>query len=288
MGHDTVTWRRLWSSTSDELGDRVAARWLCEHASGHEGHEFLGVLDSPATERGVAHLDAMISRARRGEPLQYVLGRWAFRHLDVMVDDRVLIPRPETERIVDIVADILATLTSAGPRWTIADLGTGSGVIGLALLSEMPIDSCEVWMTDVSPDAIDVARANAAGIGRSAVHARFAVGSWCEALPTDRRGTFDVLVSNPPYIAHDDDEIEASVRDWEPPAALFANDGGSAAIATIVEQSTDWLTPGGWLVMEMGHRQADLVRGLFIDGGFDEVRVHQDAAGRDRFVSGRH
>lgn len=286
MSGGTETWRRLWAETTTRIGDRTRARWLCEHASGHEGHEFIEVLDVPATERAVAHLDAMVARAGTGEPLQYVLGRWAFRHLDVMVDNRVLIPRPETEGIVDIAKQLVAARVASGERLLIADLGTGSGVIGLSLLDESPPDSCVVWMTDSSADAIDVARANAAGIGGRAVHARFAVGSWCEALPLESRGSFDLIVSNPPYIAPGDEDLGIEVSRWEPHSALFANDG-IGAIATIVAQCVEWLAPGGWLIVEMGHRQADKVGAIFNDAGFGQVRVHRDAAGRDRFVSGQ-
>lgn len=239
-----LTWRRLWNETTENRGDRVEARWLCEHASGADGVEFDEILDEHPSTRALAHLDAMLARLATGEPLQYVMGRWAFRHLDVMVDSRVLIPRPETELLVDIVVEHCHKRRTSQYRFRIADLGTGSGVIGLSVLSEMPTDSCEVWMTDSSDDAINVARANAAGIGRAATWARFAVGSWCDALASDTRGTFDVIVSNPPYIADDDAEVDDSVRRWEPPSALFSGPDGLDDVRVLASQAPQWLTTG--------------------------------------------
>ena len=117
----------------------------------------------------MAHLDAMVARARAGEPIQYVLGSWAFRHLDLAIDERVLIPRPETELVAEIAIERAA---AAGPIRHVADLGTGSGAIGLAMADELPHDGTIVWITDVSADAVAVARGNLAGLGRSASTSR--------------------------------------------------------------------------------------------------------------------
>lgn len=280
-----VTWRTLWSDAADAIGDRVVARWLCEHASGFEREEFDGALDQPATQRQVAHLDAMTTRLAAGEPVQYVMGRWAFRHLDVMVDERVLIPRPETELIVDHVLSFCAA-RSTGGTLTIADLGTGSGVIGLSLLAELTAASVQVWMTDESDAAIDVARANAAGIGRSAVHARFAVGNWCDALPATLEGHLDVIVSNPPYVALDDPHLDDSVRAHEPHGALFAGPDGLDDVRVIVDQARRWLAPGGMLIVEIGHEQGAEVSAMFTGAGFHGVVLHNDLAGHARFVAG--
>ena len=145
---DTVSWRALWLETT-ALHGRPQARWLCEEASGAFGDEFDDVLDAAATERSVAHLDAMLERLRDGEPLQYVLGHWAFRRLDLLVDRRVLIPRPETE----VVAGAAIDLARSMPRPVrCADLGTGSGAIGLSMLTELPRGSAEVWLTDLSAE----------------------------------------------------------------------------------------------------------------------------------------
>jgi release factor glutamine methyltransferase len=280
------TWRQLLSETVDRCGNRVTARWLCEHASGADGVEFDEIFDEFATTRCVSHLDAMLARLDTGEPLQYVMGRWAFRYLDVMVDSRVLIPRPETEMLAGMVIEQGRRVHATGREVLIADLGTGSGVIGLAVLSEMPYESCTVWMTDVSQDALHVARANAVGIGRAAARARFAEGNWCDALPQEQKNSFDIIVANPPYIALDDVEVDSSVRNWEPHSALFSGDDGLDDITHIVHQSKLWLRPGGMLAIEMGHQQGAVVQKLFLDNDFVDVDIHCDLADRERFVTG--
>ena len=286
--HDNfLTWRQLLSEVTTQSGDRVTARWLCEHASGADGAEFDQILDDQATTRCVAHLDAMLARLATGEPLQYVMGRWAFRYLDIMVDARVLIPRPETELLAGIVIEQCRSLYEKGGREVlVVDMGTGSGVIGLSVLSEMPLESCTVWMTDVSEDAVHVARANAVGIGRVATGARFSVGSWYSALPEDVQSQCDVIVANPPYIAVDDVEVDSSVRQWEPHTALFSGKDGLDDITLIVGQSKSWLRPGGMLAVEMGYQQGPEVRKLFLDSGFVDVVIHRDLADRERFVTG--
>lgn len=279
----TVSWRELWLETAAVHG-RPEARWLCEEASGAFGGEFDDVLHEPATERAVAHLDAMLGRLRQGEPLQYVLGHWSFRRLDLLVDRRVLIPRPETEVVAGVAIDLARLL--ARP-FRCADLGTGSGAIGLSLLDELPRGSAEVWLTDVSADALDVARANAAGLGVSAAGARFGHGPWFEALPTELRGSLGLVVSNPPYVAIDDPDLDVSVRDWEPDTALFSGGDGLDDVRHLVAHAPEWLMPGGWLVLEIGARQGDAAAALYADAGFVQVDVLPDLAGLDRLVRGR-
>jgi release factor glutamine methyltransferase len=278
-----ITWRAMLQRVEEQVGQRNTARWLCEHASGCDADEFSEVLDELVSERSGQQLHDMLQRFATGEPLQYVMGRWAFRQLDLLVDERVLIPRPETELIVDIVKNHLGAKREA---ITLVDLGTGSGAIGLSLLHELPLGAATVWMTDESEDALLVARANAAGIGRPAGGARFAHGNWCDALPNELVGVCDVVVSNPPYIAEGDAEVEASVLQWEPSDALFAGVDGLADIAQIVQTVPKWLAAGGMLVTEMGYTQASAIQQLFSAAGFTNVTVHQDLTGRDRFVSG--
>lgn len=288
-----MSWRELLRETTSAVGESAPARWLCETASGLSGDEFLAELDQPATLRMVAHLDSMVARYRSGEPLAYVLGHWSFRHIDVMVDRRVLIPRPETEVVAGRAIE-LVTRGSDGESGVpvdatrrIADLGTGSGVIGLSMASELSISGTEVWLTDVSRDALDVARANAAGLGRRAANVRIAEGRWFAALPENLTESFDVIVSNPPYIADGDSEVDSSVREWEPGSALFAGSDGLQDLRTIVGEAQTWLRPSGWLIVEIGYRQGAAVEKLFIDCGFVDVRVGQDLTGRDRYVEGR-
>ncbi|MGA0863099.1 MAG: peptide chain release factor N(5)-glutamine methyltransferase [Ilumatobacteraceae bacterium] len=285
----TVSWAELMASIAETIGDRVAAKWLCEHASGAESAaEFDAMRHDLVSARAGLHLDAMARRLLGGEPLQYVMGRWAFRRLDLLVDRRVLIPRADTETLVEVALQSLATRrTTREEPAVVADLGTGSGAVGLALLDESPLGSLTVWMTDASQDALDVARANAAGLGRRGGGARFALGSWFDALPAELRGSFDVIVSNPPYIAVGDVEVDEQVRTWEPHDALFAGADGLDAVRTIVSGARDWLTPGGALALEIGHTQAGAVSELMREAGFVDVNVRRDAAGRERVVVSR-
>ena len=273
--------------TQDEVGERNIAQWLCEHASGCDADEFGDILGDLVSERSAQHLQSMLARYAKGEPLQYVMGRWAFRRLDLLVDSRVLIPRPETELLVEHVTRYaLQKIRDVGRGVTIADLGTGSGAVGLSVLHELPFESSEVWMTDVSEDALHVARANAAGVGRNAVGARFGHGSWYEALPVDLQGSLDAIVSNPPYIATGDPLVGESVLKWEPHNALFAGKDGLNDLRVVVSGAPDWLVPGGLLAVEMGFTQATVVSQLFESVGFKNVSVHKDLAGLDRFVTG--
>jgi release factor glutamine methyltransferase len=282
-GPDTVTWRQLWNETAGVVGDRASARWLCEVASASvDGAEFLDRLDEPATVRMVAHLDAMLRRLQSGEPLQYVLGEWGFRHLTLAVDRRVLIPRPETELVAELA---LAKAAAVGPTRTVADLGTGSGAIGLSLAFELPRGGTTVWLTDVSEDALDVARANLAGIGPAAANVRLAAGSWFDALPANVR--FDVIVSNPPYVAVGAPDLEESVGEWEPHGALFAGADGLDDIRVLVTGAPARLADGGWLVLEIGADQGGAVMTLLREHGYGDVEVQPDLAGRDRIALGR-
>jgi len=276
----TLSWRALLAETRARVGEESAARWQCEEASGSD--VLTDVLDEPATERMVAHLDAMVARYVAGEPLAYVLGHWSFRHLEVAVDRRVLIPRPETE----VVAGVAIELARGMPRpVTVADLGTGSGAIGLSLAAELPVDGITVWITDASRDALDVARANLAGIGRKGANVRIAEGPWFDALPVGTR--LDVAVSNPPYIADASPLVDESVRRWEPHEALFAGRDGLDDIRVIAEQAGRWLRPGGWLVLEIGADQGSAVAELLVGTGFGDVGIRPDLAGRDRVAVAR-
>ena len=278
----TQSIRELLSETTSAIGVAHEARWLCEVATGLDGAEFDEALDEHVTQRIVAHLHEMLQRHRGGEPLQYVLGRWGFRHLDLAVDRRVLIPRPETELVAGVAIELAAALP--GPRF-VADLGTGSGAIGLSMAVELPMDDTSVWITDVSTDALAVARANLAGIGRAATNVRVCVGSWYEALPTGRR--FDVIVSNPPYVADGSADLASDVADWEPASALLSGDDGLDDIRVLITGAPDHLSDSGWLVLEIGSDQGGVVAVLLEEAGFGSVDIRPDLAGRDRIAIGR-
>jgi release factor glutamine methyltransferase len=285
MDGSTPTIRELWRTTGDVLADRVVARWICEVAVALDGDEFLAALDEPATARMVAHLDVMVARVRAGEPLQYVLGWWGFRHLDLAIDRRVLIPRPETEIVAEHAIGQARRWHDRYGAVRCADLGTGSGAIGLSLAVELPLEGTEVWITDVSPDALDVATANLAGIGRAARNVRTAAGSWFDPIPADIR--FAVVVANPPYVADASPDLEPAVRAWEPATALFGGPDGLDPIRLIVAAAPSRLEPGGSLVLEIGADQGAAVGELLRRAGFDDVEVLADLAGRDRVAVGR-
>jgi len=282
-GGTTVSWRELLAETSAVVDERTHARWLCEVASASiDGDDFVARLDEAATVRMVSHLDSMVARYRTGEPLQYVLGEWSFRHLTLAIDRRVLIPRPETELVAEVAIGLAA---ACEPDRTIADLGTGSGAIGLSMAFELPRQGTRVWITDASSDALDVARSNLAGIGPAAVNVRVAQGSWFEALPADIE--FDVIVSNPPYVAIGSPELAAEVGDWEPSGALFAGDDGLDDIRLLAAGAVDWLRPGGSLVLEIGADQGRVVTDVLGRAGLIDVEIRPDLTGRDRIALAR-
>ena len=289
----TISWREVLVETESRLvgsgHDRATAvreaRWIVEEASGSTSVAELEVL---ATVRGMAHHDAMVERRLGGEPVQYVLGRWPFRTLDLMVDRRVLIPRPETEVVAGLVLDEVDRLAAgrdpAVEPILVADLGTGSGAIGLSVAVERV--GTRVWCTDVSPDALVVARANCAGLGSPAQRVTVAEGLWFDALPVDLRGRFEVIASNPPYVAPDE-HLPAEVLDWEPGGALFSDDRGMADLRVLVDGAWDWLAPGGALVLEMAPDQTGLIAELAQATGYVEVSVRRDLTDRDRVLVAR-
>lgn len=275
------SWRDLFDEAAARLDD-LDARRIVEEVSGLEGAELLVGLDSPATSGGVAAFDQMVQRRASGEPLQYVLGRWSFRTLDLAVDRRVLIPRPETEVLAGLALDELRRQDTGGPLLAV-DLGTGSGAIGLSLAAENP--RTEVICTDISPDALAVARANLAGLGRPATRVRLEQGYWYEALPSECEGGVAVLVANPPYVGADE-KLPAVVADYEPAGALVAGPTGMEAAEVIIGGAPPWLAPGGALVVELAPHQ--LSQAAVLAGeAFGTVEIAQDLAGRDRVLIAR-
>ena len=283
-----IPWRRFYDEARSRLHTAhgefadIDARRIVEEASGAEPGEFAIMLDQPAMKRGVAHFDHMLERRLAGEPLQYVLGRWGFRTLDLAVDARVLIPRPETEGVAGLALAELARVVDRAPR--AADLGTGSGCIGLSLVAEHKTVS--VICTDKSLDAIAAARANAIGLGRVATRVEIRHGDWFEALPAEHQGDFDVIVSNPPYIA-DTEQIPSLVADWEPTDALFAGPTGLEHAERLIDGAHEWLRPGGALILELGETQLGAAARRATAAGYVDVAVHKDLAGRDRALLAR-
>ena len=282
---DAVTWGEMLAETTEQVGDANEARWLCEHASGLDGAEFRQSQHEFVTTAMAKQLHDMVRRRLAGEPLQYVMKRWAFRHLDVLVDQRVLIPRPETELLVDVgLAIANERLKQVERPLNIVDLGTGSGVIGLSMAHELPLGKTNVWLTDQSSDALDVARGNLVGVGQKGGGVRLALGSWWNALDASLKGAIDIALCNPPYIAHNDDEVATDVHKWEPHSALYAGDNGLADIREVISDAPTWLANNGWLALEIGYRQGEEVRALFENAGLVNIDIRRDLAGRDRIA----
>ena len=286
--HAAATWGQLVAAGTALLREAglerpaVDARRIVEEASGCDGAELAAALDQhPATDRNRRSWAAMVLRRTGGEPLQYVLGRWAFRHLDLFVDQRVLIPRPETEQVVEVA---IREGRALGDHLTWVDLGTGSGAIALSIARE--VDDATVWATDVSAGAISVARANLAALGRRAQRVRIVEGSWYEALPSELVGAVDVVVSNPPYV-REGDPLPPVVADWEPMSALRAGDDGLSDIDEIVAGAAIWLRPGGVIVMEHAPDQGHDVRHRAEAVGLVDAATRADLAGRARMLVAR-
>lgn len=287
---DTVPWRDFLDEAVARLrseglpSPEVDARRILEEASGHEGGELVPRLDDPATVGGAARVASMVARRAGGEPLQYVLGRWGFRHLDLMVDRRVLIPRPETEVLVGVALDELERQADGSGALIALDLGTGSGAIALSLAAER--DDVEVTAVERSADALSVARSNLAGLGRPATRVRMVAGSWFQPVDPELRGRVHLVVSNPPYVA-ETDELPSEVSAWEPTDALVAGPTGLEAAEAIIDQAGDWLRPRGALMLELAPGQLQVAAARAAERGFDAVDVIRDLAGRERILRAR-
>lgn len=286
----TVTWRELLAEATQRLTHagvdeaEVSARRIVEECSGADGAELALVLGDLVTERGMAAFDRRLARRLAGEPIQYVVGRWGFRSLDLFVDHRVLIPRPETEIVAGVVIDEVRRLLAVHGDATAVDLGCGSGAIGLSVAAE--VVGAEVWLTDLSDEALAVARSNLAGLGRKAVNTRIAAGSWFEALPRELEGSVAVIASNPPYIS-ESEALAPAVAEWEPRMALVAGADGTEALEGIVEAAPTWLMDGGSLVLEMSPWQTDRIAER-ASAAFGEVEIFDDLNGLARGVVARH
>jgi len=231
------------------------------------------ILDCEATDR----YEAYVTRRAHGEPVAYLLGEREFWSLPLRVGPGVLVPRPETELVVERA---LAHFP-VGNTFEALDLAAGSGAIALALASERP--HCRVTACDLSAAAVAATRENSLLL-QFGDRVSVSQGTWFEPV-TGRM--FDVIVSNPPYIATDDPRIEPAVRRYEPPEALFSGPTGLEALQAIAADAPAHLRPGGWLIVEHGDTQGEAVRGLFVTAGFRDVQTFRDLGGRERCTEGR-
>lgn len=255
--------------------DRLDAQLLLAHVTGRGRAWQIAHGDAPLDDATAERLATLVERRAGGEPLAYLVGEKEFRGLSLFVDRRVLVPRPETELLVDWALECLAQRDEAQPR--VIDLGTGSGAIALAVRAACP--TADVLATDWSEDALVVAQENAR---RLALPIRFAQGRWWQAAGNER---FSLALSNPPYIAGGDAHLDALHH--EPQSALTPGTSGMEAIVEIVEGASEHLAPGAWLLLEHGYDQAPAVQELLTRTGFRDVRTRHDLAGHPRCTGGR-
>ncbi|HZU21301.1 MAG TPA: peptide chain release factor N(5)-glutamine methyltransferase [Terriglobales bacterium] len=230
------------------------------------------------TADDLARYDAALSERARGVPAQYITGHQEFWGLDLIVGPAVLIPRPETEHVVETALHLLAEAELTAPK--LLDVGTGSGAIALALAHELR--QAAIHACDISPEALEIARANAA---RLELDSRIVFGE-SDLLDAYSGDTFDLIVSNPPYVAERDfDSIEAQVRRYEPHRAVFGGETGLDVYRRLIPEACDHLGAGGWLVMEIGAGMEEEIRALLT--GWQEIGATADLQGITRVIAAR-
>lgn len=258
--------------------DRLDARLLLQYATGCSHADLLARPEMPVIGPAGEQFVAWVERRAAGEPLAYLLGEAEFRGRVFQVSPAVLIPRPETEVLIELALEVLAGRAAAD----VVDLGTGSGIVAVSLALECPVAT--VSAVDLSPGALAVARNNA---GRLGAKVDFHEGDWFAPLAGRR---FDLIVSNPPYVAEGDPHLELNGLPHEPRLALTDQEPGGnglACIRRIVADAAAHLNPGGWLLFEHGYNQGEASRNLLAAAGFKEAFTHPDLAGIAR-VSGAH
>jgi release factor glutamine methyltransferase len=255
--------------------DRLDARLLLQHASGCTHADLLARPETPVSEPAYAQFVGWVERRAAGEPLAYLVGEAEFRGRVFQVSPAVLIPRPDTEVLVELALERLPGI--AQPR--VLDLGTGSGIVAISLALEWP--AARVVAVDLSVAALQIAANNA---GRLAADVDWRTGDWFQPVAGER---FDLIVANPPYIAAGDPHLAGDGLPHEPQTALTDGGDGLDCIRHIVAAAAAHLQPAGWLLLEHGHDQGAACRNLLTAAGFQEPFTHPDLAGSDR-VSGAH
>lgn len=261
---------QLIDSASTTLGrvsptPRLDAEILICHVSGLNRSQLITQAYHVPDDHSREQFLLLIQRRLQGEPIAYITGHKEFWSLDLKVTPDTLIPRPETERLVEQAL----THIPLDRQFRVADLGTGSGAIALTLASERP--HCQIVATDISENAITVARQNAHQLGLSNIE--FLQGDWFKPLADTR---FDLIVSNPPYVHQTDPHLDEGDVRFEPKAALVSGVEGLDAISAIVAQAPTFLAEGGWLVLEHGYDQAEAVKDLFQSAGFSHCAMYRD------------
>lgn len=255
---------------------RLDAELLLAHALGWQRARLYGDSDSPVRPEIAERFTGMIEQRRTGRPVAQLTGSREFWSLKLRVTADTLVPRPETEMLVECALKRIPADTAC----RILDLGTGTGAVALALAQERP--QAEVIATDMSEPALAVAKYNATSLGFEAIRFRF--GDWFGAVPGER---FDTVVSNPPYLTDKEWMLRKYELGYEPAQALRAGRNGLMAISSIVERAPEFLQPGGWLLIEHGFRQGPTTARLFQDAGFGSISTYRDLPGRPRVTEGQ-
>lgn len=268
------TWERL---VRDSGLPRLEAQMLAEIASGHRREWLIAHGDENADAASVNAFTALAQRRHAGEPMAYLVGVREFAGRPFRVTPAVLIPRPETEMLLDFA------LKHALPGGTVIDLGTGSGVLAVSMACARP--DLHITATDCSEAALELARRNAANLCPNTAHGErlcWQQGHWWDAVADDAH--FDLILSNPPYVADDDPHLNEGDLRHEPKMALMAGDDGLTALRAIIGRSTHHAASGARIALEHGHDQGEAVRGLLAAQGWRHIATHRDPSGHERLT----
>lgn len=271
--------QRLLEAANSLPGEspRADAELLLARAVGQPRSWLYAHSDAVLSDEQASSFRTLLERRRRGEPVALILGTREFWSMELIVTADTLIPRPETELLVELALRHLPAQSHS----RVLDLGTGSGAIALALAHERPL--AEVTASDADARTLAVAQKNAARLGLGRV--RFLLGNWFSAVRDER---FDVIASNPPYIADGDPHLLQGDLRFEPRAALASGSDGLDALRAIAAAAPRYLQPDGWLLLEHGFEQGGAVRAFLQSAGFADIATNADMEGRDRVTGGRH
>ena len=278
--------QQIQQLTNGDTDNQLPSFWLTDW--------LLHVIDKPAialmtdenyqlTDSEVARFNDGVVKMQQGIPLAYLTGQQEFWSLSFKVNEHTLIPRPDTEVLVEQVLNWINAQPAQLSNKRLLDLGTGSGCIAISLAHELKHANWQVVAVDLSSEALKVAQHNA--VSNNVANVEFFQSSWYQALPTNDEPQFDIIVSNPPYIDETDEHLAGLTA--EPISALSASNQGLADIEHIVQQATTYLCTGGLLAIEHGYDQGDAVRKLFLNSGFESVHTVKDYSGNDRVTLGQ-
>ena len=275
-----ATIAELLSEGREKLADQAVAeleaRLLLAHAMARNVGFLYAWPERAVSETAAERFHDLVLRRQTGEPIAHLVGSREFWSLELKVTPATLIPRPETERLVELALGLVPPYSD----WSLLELGTGSGAIAIAVARERP--GCNMTATDISAAALKIARENAAT--HQVNNIQFVAGSWFTPVEAHR---FHCILSNPPYISDNDPSLARGDLRFEDRGALAAGEDGLDAIRHIINGARPQLETGGWLILEHGAEQREAIHGLFDQAGFDDIACHQDLAGLDRVSCGR-